>query len=59
MSGIDFTVWPALVLSLASAILCVVYGLIRWNADDDPADTSSAGDVREGPEATPPERNGA
>lgn len=35
MLGIDFAVWLALILSLASTALCVVYGLSRWNADDD------------------------
>lgn len=33
--GIDFPVWLALMLSLASAILCVAYGVTRWNLDDD------------------------
>lgn len=35
MLGIDLSVWLALLLSLAGAVLCVVYGLTRWNADDD------------------------
>lgn len=35
MLGIDFAVWLALLLSVASALLCVVYGLARWNVDDD------------------------
>ena len=35
MLGIDFTVWLALMLSLASVALCVGYGASRWNLDDD------------------------
>lgn len=35
MLGIDFAVWLGLILSLASAVLCVGYGVIRWNAHDD------------------------
>ena len=35
MLGLDLSVWLALLLSLASVILCVVYGLVRWNADAD------------------------
>ena len=35
MLGIHIAVWLALVLSVASVILCVVYGMARWNADDD------------------------
>jgi len=35
MLGIDFAVWLALMLSLASVALCVGYGASRWNLDDD------------------------
>ena len=35
MLGIDVAVWLALLLSVGSALLCVVYGLARWDADDD------------------------
>ena len=35
MLGLDPGVALALVLSVASAGLCVGYGVMRWNADDD------------------------
>lgn len=36
MLGInDFWIWLPYVLCLLSAILCVVYGLSRWNKDHD------------------------
>jgi len=35
MLELDFAVALALVLSVGSAVLCVAYGLARWNADDD------------------------
>ncbi|HSM03121.1 MAG TPA: hypothetical protein VK858_00790 [Longimicrobiales bacterium] len=35
MLGLDLSVALALVLSVASAVLCVGYGLTRWNADAD------------------------
>ena len=33
----DFWIWSAFVLCLASAALCVIYGVINWNkgADDE------------------------
>lgn len=43
MLGVDVAVWLAILLSLASAMLCVVYGLARWNADDDGPPESQAG----------------
>ena len=44
MFGIDDPfVWLAFVLSIASTILCVVYGVITWNKGDD---SVSAEDVR-------------
>jgi hypothetical protein len=59
MSGIDFAVWLALLLSLGSAILCVAYGLVRWNEDGDAADASSSGgDSQESPPVTPAGRDG-
>ncbi len=27
----DFWIWSAFLLCIASAVLCVVYGLINWN----------------------------
>lgn len=44
MLGLDFGVWLALMLSLASAVLCVGYGMIRWNVDDDSDSDPSARD---------------
>ena len=38
MPVFDLAVWLAILLSVASTALCVVYGLLRWNVDDDPAD---------------------
>lgn len=35
MLGSDVGVTLALLLSLASTLLCVAYGWARWNADDD------------------------
>lgn len=35
MLGTDVAVTLALLLSLASAVLCVAYGWSHWNADDD------------------------
>jgi len=29
-------VWLAYVLSLASAVLCVVYGIVHWNKGEEP-----------------------
>ncbi|MDX1395603.1 MAG: hypothetical protein R3195_14565 [Gemmatimonadota bacterium] len=37
MLDLDASVMLALALSVASAVLCVGYGLRRWHADDDPA----------------------
>jgi hypothetical protein len=36
MLELDLAVALALVLSGASTVLCVGYGLTHWNADDDP-----------------------
>jgi hypothetical protein len=60
LSGIDFTVWLGLLLSLASGILCVAYGLARWNADDDdPVDALSSGaTVQNGSSVDRSERDG-
>jgi len=46
MLGVDLAVWLAMLLSLASAVLCVVYGLSHWNADDDPPPTPSTGHLK-------------
>jgi hypothetical protein len=35
MLGLDLSVALALVLSVASAALCVGYGLTHWSSDDD------------------------
>lgn len=37
MPVFDLAVWLAILLSVASAALCVVYGLLHWNVDDGPA----------------------
>ena len=29
----DFWIWSAYLLSVGSALLCVIYGLINWNRD--------------------------
>lgn len=59
MLGIDFAVWLALMLSLASVVLCVGYGVTRWNRDDDPdrepgdrdpATAHGGGDIEKGRE---------
>jgi len=38
MLELDLGVALALFLSVASAVLCVAYGLTHWNADDDRPD---------------------
>ncbi len=44
MLGIpDISIWLVYVLCIASAILCVVYGLINWNKGED---STSEQDVR-------------
>jgi hypothetical protein len=36
MLGIpDPAIWLALLLCLASTVLCVIYGALNWNRDDD------------------------
>jgi len=46
MLGIeDFRVWPAYLLCILSAMLCVIYGARNWNRGDDsvePADVQWA-----------------
>ena len=43
MLGIeDPYVWLAYVLCIASAVLCVVYGLINWNRGEEPAEQADA-----------------
>ena len=32
----DPGVWLAYVLSLVSAVICVIYGIINWNKGDEP-----------------------
>lgn len=44
MLGLDAGVWTALLLSVASLVLCLAYGLVRWNADDDALGDTSARD---------------
>lgn len=39
MLGIDDTgVWMAYVLCLISTLLCVIYGIVRWNKGDEPTE---------------------
>lgn len=47
MLGVDVAVALALLLSLASVLLCVLYGWSRWDADDD-ATTVSEGSTDAG-----------
>ena len=43
MLGIpDVSIWLAYVLCIASAILCVVYGIINWNKGGDEASEKDA-----------------
>lgn len=44
MLGLDAGVWTALLLSVASLVLCLAYGLVRWNADDDALGDTSVPD---------------
>ncbi len=39
MLGIEGTfVWLAYVLCIAASLLCIGYGLLRWNQDEGPAE---------------------
>ena len=35
----DFWIWSAFLLCIASAVGCVVYGIINWNRGNDNEDT--------------------
>ena len=42
MLGIpDAGIWLAYILCIASAILCVVYGIVNWNKGDEANDSTS------------------
>jgi len=30
----DWGVWAAYVISIASVVICIIYGIIKWNKDD-------------------------
>jgi hypothetical protein len=38
----DMSVLAAYMLSILSTVLCVVYGIARWNKDSDSADTNKS-----------------
>ncbi len=57
MLGLDLSVALALGLSVASAALCVVYGVVRWNADGDAGD-DPPGSAQDGPGGEPSELGG-